>query len=413
MRRFNNSNGPKPLILPYTTQDPHALMVSPIDRQDAPLDFSFRRSVHLDTRASPVLPRPRAVTSVSENALRLSESPIDEASEGGFQRMLNLAQQRSGSRAYSFVSTAEHAGTASRNLLDELHAAKSDEPQATPGGANDDFEQLSRITTLENDDNLFMIPAPILPSPLSRNMYTTTPQWETDSVELSPLSSRRDPFNPALESIMGPLRSTSPDADATPKAIAKRGVSPSNEHTDDLGLSALDRLRTTFGDLLYSPADLARMVVHAAQQYMHIPAPLLSVQWWVVGLVWGPMAKRRMNDNSRYGAEMVGTRSPSLALDESMAYGTVYTSPVSGLRRRAGMAGPGKKRSGNVQHCTQEKTLLARHNPLLWVKFSITLAYAVGIAFTSGPARRLMSNDHDIHSFYRLNATYAIRGVSC
>ena len=59
------------------------------------------------------------------------------------------------------------------------------------------------------------------------------------------------------------------------------------------------------------------------------------------------------------------------------------------------MAGPGKKvvsyrsSSGTARRNTHQLIGLGRHSPWLWLKFSITLAFAIGCAFKSGPGSLL------------------------
>jgi hypothetical protein len=86
-----------------------------------------------------------------------------------------------------------------------------------------------------------------------------------------------------------------------------------------------------------------------------------------------------------------------------LAYGTFYPGspePIASKRsRRPRMAGPGKKvlsqrNSSSSTHRNKQQMMgPSRHSPWLWLKFSITLAFAIGCAFKSGPGSLLSLED--------------------
>jgi hypothetical protein len=217
--------------------------------------------------------------------------------------------------------------------------------------------------------------------------------------------------------------------------------------------------------------------------------PLLNIQWWLVGMLLGPMARRRMLGvpggdccpasgycckaaSARAGATTASgvlTSSPFRTIssccvpqilespypfesdadsenddddrdadddDDDLSYGAIYMTPprpatsssilrVAGQGRKRSTPSPTStelssshspsrpsrsarhhpRRSGHRQHaacchrhCTHLESadsqnpptsLAARHSPWLWLKFSITLAVAVGAAFRYGPGRLL------------------------
>lgn len=425
MRRFGPGGNTKPLILPFASQYDSAPVSAPLMEQYEPYQsFPLERFISTDSgeTASPV--RSRSNTMAHDETLAAlvgsSESKDSSEPEATFRRMLSLARQHSDNRTHSYISTgSDFGGLVSRNLLEELNNVKISERQKMTaelehidGGADravDSVIEVSDTGELSDAEDLDMLPsiqhedfrAILLSSPMTRMTSTfTTPKALSESVEL-------DVFNPALEGIMGPFNNSSPASELTPgsRTLAMHGQPASMaslRSADSLSLSTLDRVRGIFGDLISHPADVARLIIHVTQQRMHVPAPLLSVPWWLVSILWGPMARRRLLEQERVSTELSSiseivsnttssmlSSTPSLAVSESLAYGTLYSShsAQSTLRQRTGMAGPGRKRVGSKQHAGD--SLIARHNPLLWAKFSLTLAYAVGTAFTAGPGSLL------------------------
>ena len=157
--------------------------------------------------------------------------------------------------------------------------------------------------------------------------------------------------------------------------------------------SAFDRLRVLFGDLWRSPVELARHLVQSAQARMRIPRSLLNVQWWLVGVLLVPMAKRRMLTRSDCCEDLeeqpllLEDAQRQAAQSEGMAYGTMYESPPnSPSGRNSGISGSGRRRTGSRMRCPHHRR---KHTPWLWIKFSITLAFAIGTAFKDGPGSLL------------------------
>ena len=180
--------------------------------------------------------------------------------------------------------------------------------------------------------------------------------------------------------------------------------------------SLIDRLRRLFSNLWHSPVQLARHLLQNAQSRMRLPAPLRNVQWWLVSVLLGPMAKRRLlsahhnhhrrDDDDRERLlmpEQEQCPSSPTGSSHELAYGPFYPSSpearASKRSRRPGMAGPGKKvvsyrsGSGSARRNTHQLIGLGRHSPWLWLKFSITLAFAIGCAFKSGPGSLLLPEE--------------------
>jgi hypothetical protein len=156
-------------------------------------------------------------------------------------------------------------------------------------------------------------------------------------------------------------------------------------------MSAFDRLRILFGDLWRSPIALARHFIQAAQARMRIPRPLLNIQWWLVGVPLGPMERRRMlsradccEDLEEQALRLEDTPSKS-NVDEELAYGTICQTPS---RSPASKSSRLRRRTVSKTRCPHRRS---KHSPLLWIKFSITLAFAIGAAFKDGPGSLLKS----------------------
>lgn len=208
----------------------------------------------------------------------------------------------------------------------------------------------------------------------------------------------------------------------------RAGSKPLGVHTYP-SLSILDGLRDFFGDIFKSPLALAKHLIERAQAQSWIPRPLLNIQWWLVGILLGPMAKKRLLIQAKKPCCAKATDSRDHPPDnetvptESLAFGALYQTPPSnsplplipstcssfsattasssGSRNRSLGAGKGKKRSPSVSSknvtTTRAKNSCPhhahgqryKHSPLLWLKFSMTLAIAVGIAFRNGPSSLL------------------------
>ena len=275
-------------------------------------------------------------------------------------------------RGYPSIGSCAGA-TISRNLMEELSQIRSYE---TTDESND-FEQEDGESTLGEQE---------------------------DDTELQ--KSFTDPLEPIPESHS---REVSDTSHSTATVI---GLQPCASVTPTSDLSFIARLRRIFGDLLRSPVELARHLVQRAQACMRLPAPLRNVQWWLVSVLLGPMAKRRLlsthhNHSRDYSDDRERLLIPEqdqrpdspTGSSHDLAYGNFCPSSpearASKRSRKHGMAGPGKKvvsyRSGSsaARRSTHQLMGLGRHSPWLWLKFSITLAFAIGCAFKSGPGSLL------------------------
>jgi hypothetical protein len=436
MRRFGGgSSGPRPLILPSASHYDHVPASAPaFDYHEASHGFPFRDRSMSRRNGSPLEGRRRASTMMDRatwNRLTGSTMLTVPRADQGDQSILSSNSPVSGnsqldSTPKDFSSIGSCAGTAvSRNLMEELSQVRSFD--GTEGSNEEDCE-----STLSDNQDL-------------------------DDTEL------QESFTEALEPI--PESHSREVSEGTTSTATVMGLQPctSTAPSSSRSDSLIDRLRRLFSNLWHSPVRLARHLLQNAQSRMRLPAPLRNVQWWLVSVLLGPLAKRRLlsthRSHNHSGGEYQDDRhrllispeqdrstseSPSINSrqceeedeNEDLAYGTFRPSTPQSTSHttaildspnnkpsspRPSMAGPGKKRAKNPdgsliirnpssagvkyrqqrgrqqreqrERQRQRKGSFSRHSPWLWLKFSITLAFAIGCAFKSGPGSLLAGGD--------------------
>lgn len=149
-------------------------------------------------------------------------------------------------------------------------------------------------------------------------------------------------------------------------------------------LSTIDSMGSCFSGILRAPILLAKHLVETAHNRARLPKPLFSIQWWLVGLLIGPMAKRellRAKGLSQSCDRDTGQSNPLLKDNDDD--GSEYTTLC---RNKSPESTP----TSVAKRCTRRKSIKRyKHSPWLWLKFSFTLAVAVGVAFKEGPASLL------------------------
>lgn len=383
MRRFGaGSIGPRPLILPSASHYDHVPASAPaIESHEQSRGFPFRDPSLGRRNGSPLMGRRRASTMMDQATLASMAGSNHLTVPGAEEADDDMPSFTSPASAISQISVRDYpsigscAGAAiSRNLMEELSQIRSNDMT----DESHDFEQEDGESALgEQEDN------------------TELQESFTDPLEPIPESHSREV------------------SDTTHSTATVMGLQPCASATPTSDLSFIARLRRIFGDLWRSPVELARHLVQRAQACMRLPAPLRNVQWWLVSVLLGPMAKRRLlsthHNHSRDYAddrerllipEQDQPPSSPTGSSHDLAYGNFYPSSpearASKRSRRPGMAGPGKKvvsyRSGSsaARRGTHQLMGLGQHSPWLWLKFSITLAFAIGCAFKSGPGSLLV-----------------------
>ncbi|KAK5108051.1 hypothetical protein LTR62_008825 [Meristemomyces frigidus] len=397
MRRFGpGSHGPKPFILPSTSSF-EPVSAPALERSETAPYFSFPLEEEVDVgleegSPSSLLVRRRASTTADQTTLDhlaassfLQRPASSSATPGGSTLSVQCPNSvRSGDHGTprNFASLGSVAG---RNLMDELYAldttttvescedsSKVDGEQ-TLDGAGD--EEQADEAILSAHDSLSKTSADV-----HSHLSTETMPLSTTEVDDSPPPS--DLFNPTY-------------------------------HSSHHNASPFTRLRLLFTDLWRSPLALTQHLVHSAQARMRLPRPLRNVQWWLVGALLGPMARERLlraravveegewgpcrvcaNDELERQGLLQGQQQSSdtaglAESDSGFDYGTFPPPPLTSPKQRSGQT------SSVHPHCPHTLGLRpatkswSRHNPWLWLKFSLTLVFAVGVAFKEGPASLL------------------------
>ncbi|KXL49347.1 hypothetical protein M433DRAFT_173406 [Acidomyces richmondensis BFW] len=445
MRRFGaGSMGPKPLILPSTSGCDLIPGSAPplFERSGTMPAYTFQdeenRRKDLGDQESPSsqLLRRRASTTADESTLANLEASsflqpppprVDVVSEENMMSWVcppsSASSQATTSRNFSSLGSV-----AGRNLMDELTAVQTNGMYSE--GAEDaammGFETKSCGKKGRVDE---AISARAMENSGTDDTGLCYGNEVEEGIDVHSILSA-DGSSSALK------LSISDDPRPIVSRIRRHVCSPSTTTTTagpNSAHSLFYRLRHFFADLWQSPVLLARHLVQTAQDRMlRMATPLRNVQWWLVGVLLGPMARHRMmssRSSSSRGREIdqQGLLASDMNQSENMAYGTVcYSTPPStpachnnvgsttafndpsanGGSRPGTISGKGKKR---VQHKRQSSLhhqrrrasqlrdderkkgmgLFRRHSPWLWLKFSLTLAFAVGVAFADGPGSLL------------------------
>ena len=258
-----------------------------------------------------------------------------------------------------------------QNLMDELTAIQS----------SDWTESTDRVSGIQEEQDSSLDPTMVIGcSDLGDRRATPD------------ISTQLDDMSPRIET-----RITS-TASATTVPTHQRARS----RTTNLPTSAFDRLRILFGDLWHSPLALARHLIQTVQARIRIPRPLQNIQWWLVGVLLGPMARRRMvsqppccgGDLEEQNLLLDDTARRAQVQDEAnadaegeLAYGTMFTTPTKSSTRKNGRFLGRHRRVACKTRCQHPHR--RKHSPWLWLKFSLTLAFAIGAAFKDGPGSLL------------------------
>ncbi|EME83321.1 uncharacterized protein MYCFIDRAFT_174779 [Pseudocercospora fijiensis CIRAD86] len=429
MRRFGaGSIGPKPLILPSTShREQIPASASALDNDENP--FSSRNwSSSYSPRSRSTSPYSRRRSSSEMNGPRLGSSPFPD-----FQSVLD-AQVLDGA---AFQTTTQEVNSPHEVQVpieedffdDDALLDGTLDMYPVSGGSNAttrNFDSLGSAVGAAVGRNLMEELTAVRNASSGFEQSTSSPVGDSSEDAKTVLHS--SPFVSGAEE--GPQDHTALSANDGTHATPSRFVSGSSTavatasntgppskllsraSSNSLGvhsigsLSTLDSLRHFFGDMFDSPVALAKHLIEAAQRRMWIPRPLLNIQWWLVGVLLGPMAKKRLLAKPACCREAESEQS---LLDDSssaelsdMAFGSPYqtpptSSPVNAsFRHRSLISGKGKKRtasisksiSGRAKRCAHHANRY-KHSPWLWLKFSMTLAIAVGVAFKDGPSTLL------------------------
>ena len=373
MRRFGGGSlGPKPLILPSTSHCENFPPTSapPLERSETTPAFFPGPSGSSENSRTPLLGRRRASTIANElTVANLTTSAFSNLLHPDLNEdtMMSLSGPPS---AESHITTQRFSSLGSgcgRNLMDELTAARSNDSSQSIQAPTSDYDKPQER------------PAP-----------------DTSSPEPSEQADKLSHATPETDDYFGRPQ----DSVSIEESVSSMTAVPNHRRTRSRSVnipiigrtsSVFERLRNLFGDLWRSPVALARHLVQTAQARMRIPQPLRNVQWWLVGVLLGPMARTRMFSRTGCCEDL---EQQSLLLEDArhncdLAYGTLCDTPsTSSARSASGVSAKDKRRTAHRTRCIHHR---AKHSPWLWIKFSITLAFAIGAAFKDGPATLLKS----------------------
>lgn len=375
MRRFGaGSLGPKPLILPGKSQYDGMPPTSapPLERSETTPSFPMPYS-RTELYGSPTTGRRRASTIATELSIaKILASPTETeiAEDADQDTSMSLSSPASSGSQDATQRISSFGSAKGKNLMDELSAMRS----------NDWTESTEPMSDIREESR------------------PGTAESSLESLQLNigdQGTAQIDPFNHLAQATNPESRITSTSSTTAIPGHRRSRSRSVNIPVVGCSTSAFDRLRMLFGDLWRSPVALARYMIQAAQSRMRIPRPLLNVQWWLVGVLLGPMAKRRMLDRRECCGDLeeqpllledTPCKHPS---DEELAYGAMSETPrrtPTGKSSRA--TGRSRRNTTRKARCPHRRR---KHSPWLWIKFSITLAFAIGAAFKDGPGSLLKS----------------------
>jgi len=426
MRRFGaGSNGPRPLILPSASHYDHVpASAPPFELREASPGFPFRNRSMSCRNGSPLEGRRRASTMMDRiTTARLTGSTMltVPGTGGSDQSMLSSNSPASGNSQASttkdFSSLGSSAGAAvSRNLMEELSQIRSfDGTEAS----NDDCDSMSENQDLDDTElqESFTEALEPIPESHSREVSETTTSTAT-VMGLQPCTSTAS--SSRSDSLIDRLRRLFSNLWHSPVQLARHLIQ--NAQLRMRLPAPLRNVQWWLFSVLLGPM-AKRRLLSTHRHHSH------SCSSRGDGAYQDDRQRLLISPETRSQSRSSGS-SRSEEEDEDLAYGTFrpttpnttshttdLNSPSKPSSPRPSMAGPGKKRARNadgslvvrtsssssspIQHHRQERGKqrdrrerqrhgnFARHSPWLWLKFSITLAFAIGCAFKSGPGSLL------------------------
>jgi hypothetical protein len=381
MRRFHGgSHLPKPLILSAAQLAPILASAPVYEPHDSPRAFPFP-DVHAAPRRaschefSPITGRRRAKTTTDGLDTTLlppfnttdssSSIPSTEEDKTPTPQHANASHTTSA----EYPSIGPNTG---RNLLEELHAARHDDDSQTTSSGPTPFATLNaKPTDLPSSSHTTGIQRNVSGALRLRHQRSIS---EATGLSLYPPSSR------ATSSALPP---------PTPKT---------------------NGLVEVMKELLRQPFKIARRCVARAHQAFLLSRTLNRFQWMLLHALLGPLATRRLMACSLHENAILmqapyrqTSSSPSREshedTDDEPESSDVELSPCHSRQSRR-RASPStcvfetqrkvqKRRSSqglrSERQKREEAPMLSRHSPWLWVRFSLTLAFAVAAAVREGP----------------------------
>lgn len=421
MRRFHaRSVMPKPLILSSSTQmNPGPATAMLMESNDQPLSFQFPGVDTLPTQDSPLVEdsilRGRARAHTSADCLTPEDlqqlSPLQRTSidsHKSFSTVLpqvDLCSSESEDTPRDYSSLGSAVG---RNLFEELSRARGTE---------------SNTNTLTSGYTISSSPPSCLAVDFSPLPESTRVPSSASSVQLH--QQRLIHQRSMSEQTALPLRSRSRTVTGLQSLAffsrpsskcsscyrhVSRNLETSLAHRR--GTTRDDRKKaqivTIFSDLWNHPYMTSRRCLARAQNLMLFSSRAGRVQWWLLTFLLGPMVCRNLISGT-------GVRNPLSSSGSKRSPVFLCQSQQNGV----GGAGRSRQADGETDEAETKnvyshaegcpcyglegldaidqtaaaaaikKMQAGKHSPWLWIKFSVTLAFAIGAAIKDGPASLL------------------------
>ncbi|KAI4744087.1 hypothetical protein E4T50_05539 [Aureobasidium sp. EXF-12298] len=383
MRRFHGgSHLPKPLILSAAQLAPILASAPIYEPHDSPRAFPFPE-VHVAPRRaschefSPITGRRRAKTntdglepSLLHPFVATESSSILLTEEDKTPTPQQTTTSHNASAEYPSIGP-----NTGRNLLEELHAARHDDDSQTTSSGPTPFATLNaKAADLASSSHTTGIQRNVSGALRLRHQRSIS---EATGLSLYPPSSR--------------VSSSALPAPA-PKST---------------GIVEIVK------ELLRQPFKIARRCVARAHQAFLLSRTLNRFQWMLLHALLGPLATRRLmacslHENAILMQTPYRQSSPSPSRSQTQAEDSgseadsddINLSPCPSRQPRSRRASPSScvfetQRKVQKRKSTQalrierqrreEAPMLSRHSPWLWVRFSLTLAFAVAAAVKEGP----------------------------
>lgn len=384
MRRFHGgSHLPKPLILSAAQLAPILASAPPYEPHDSPRAFPFpdvpiaprRASCH---EFSPITGRRRAKTNTDGLQPTLlppfvaTEPPLSVPSNEEDKTPTPQRTTASHDTSAEYPSIGPNTG---RNLLEELHAARhDDDSQMTSSGPTPFATLNAKPADLPSSSHSTSIRRNVSGAMRLRHQRSMS---EATGLSMYPTSSR-----------------------VTSSALPAPAPKPN-------GVVELVK------ELLRQPFKIASRCVARAHQAFLLSRTLNRFQWMLLHALLGPMATRRLMACSLHENAILmqspyrqASPSPSRSEDQTEDTGSeadssdIELSPCPSRQSRSRRASPStcvfetqrkvqKRKSThglrNERQRREDAPMLSRHSPWLWVRFSLTLAFAVAAAVKEGP----------------------------
>lgn len=383
MRRFHGgSHLPKPLILSAAQLAPILATAPAYEPHDSPRAFPFpdvpiaprRASCH---EFSPITGRRRAKTNT--DGLQPTLLPPFVATESTLLISSN-EQDKTPTPQHTTASqdtSAEYPSigpNTGRNLLEELHAARHDDDSQTTSPGPTPFATLNAK-----------------PADLPSSSHSTSTRRDVSGA-------MRLRHQRSMSEATG-LSMYPPSSRVTSSALPTPAPKPN-------GVVELVK------ELLRQPFKIARRCVARAHQAFLLSRTLNRFQWMLLHALLGPMATRRLmacslHENAilmqspyRQTSPCPAERPQAEDTESENDSSDIELSPCPSRQSRGRRTSPStcvfetqrkvqKRKSTQILRSERQRRedapMLSRHSPWLWVRFSLTLAFAVAAAVKEGP----------------------------